>query len=644
MSERPADALETAEPDPEPGPDGAATPVDPEDNYGDQLRTPLRTFIRTEAGGAGILVAVAVVAMLWANPPWSGLYEDLLHTELSIDLGGRGISMDLHHWVNDGLMVVFFFVVGLEVRRELAVGELTDRARLTVPMLAGLGGMLVPVVIFLAINPSGEEAHGWGVVIGTDTAVLLGMLALVGPAVSTQLRVFLLTLSVFDDIVAVSVIGLVYSDSVDLVPLALAAACLVGLFVLDRRHEWRAWPYVTLTVLCWGATVASGVHASIAGMLAGLLVPAYDPVRVKVENAAAHMRAFRQSPLPDVQRTARASLNRAIAVNERLQEVLHAPTSYVVVPVFALANAGVDLRDGVLGDALGSPLTWGVALGLVVGKMVGIGLGASGAVRLGWGSLPQGVGQGHVFAGAALSGIGFTVSLLIVGLAFDDDRLVAQATVGVLLSAVLASLLGWLVFGVAARFWGQRDAALPTVLSDPVDPAVDHVRGGPDADLTLVEYLDYECPFCLRATGSAAQVREHFGDRLRYVVRHLPLDVHPHAELAAVAVEAAARQGLFWEMHDRLFAHQDQLERDDLVAHAEVVGCDPERFLADLEDDALHDRIRRDVASAEASGVRGTPTFFVGETRHQGAFDAVSLIDALEEEARRTGAGRAVRR
>lgn len=611
-----------------------STPVDVEEDVADQLRTPLRAFIRTESGSAGLLVAVAVSALLWANSPWSHLYDDLWHMVLTVDLGGRGLSMDLHHWVNDGLMVVFFFVVGLEVRHELAVGELTKRRRLTVPVVAGIGGIVVPAGIFLALNPSGEDARGWGVVIGTDTAFLLGMLALVGPAVSTQLRIFLLTLSVFDDIVAVSVIGVVYSDSISLVPLAVAGACLVGLFALDKRHEWRAWPYVTITVVCWLATVTSGVHASIAGMLAGLLVPAFDPVRVRVENAAAQVRLFRQSPLPDVQRNARRSLNRAISVNERLQEVLLAPTSCIVVPVFALANAGVDLRDGVLGDALTSPLTWGVALGLVAGKMLGIGFGATGAVRAGWGTLPQGVGGGHVFAGAALSGIGFTVSLLIVGLAFDDERLVAQATVGVLMSAVLASLVGWLVFAFAARFLGQRDAALPVRLAEPVDPDVDHVRGRPDAPMLLVEYLDYECPFCMRATGSAREVREHFGDRLAYVVRHLPLGVHPHAELAAVAAEAADRQGRFWEMHERLFAHQDRLERDDLVEHAIAVGCDTEQFMVDLDDEAVHDRIRRDIASAEASGVRGTPTFFIGETRHQGAFDALSLIAALEQDFR----------
>jgi Na+/H+ antiporter NhaA len=595
----------------------------------------LRHFMRTESASAGLLVVASVVALVWANSPWSDVYEDLWHTQVEVLVGSGGISMDLHHWVNDALMVLFFFVIGLEVRREFAIGELTERRRAVVPLVAGVGGMLVPAALYLALNSGGDAAAGWGAVIGTDTAFLLGVLALVGPAASNQLRIFLLTLTVIDDIVAVSVIGIVYTDEVRVAPLVVALLALAGLVALDRGGAWRASPYVGLVLVAWFGTLESGLHASIAGMVAGLLVPASEPRRAQVEAAARRVRDFRQSPLPGVQRAARTELTRAISVNERLQEALHGWAGYVIVPVFALANAGVDLRDGVLGDALRSPVTWGVVVGLVAGKLLGIWAGAAAAVRLGWGRLPQGVGLGHVAAGGALSGIGFTVSLLIVGLAFPDGDLQDQATVGVLLSVVVASGVGWLVFKAAARWLGQTDAALPTVLSDPVDPDVDHVRGPVDAPLTLVEYLDYECPFCLRATGSAREVKEHFGERLQYVVRHLPLDVHPHAELAAVAVEAASRQGRFWEMHEQLFAHQDQLERDDLVAHAEAVGCDPEQFVADLDDESLHDRIRRDIASAEASGVRGTPTFFVGDTRHQGAFDALSLIAALESSSQR---------
>lgn len=594
----------------------------------------LRDFMRTESMSAGMLVVAALVALVWANSPWSQSYVDLWHTELAIRFGSGGLSMDLHHWINDGLMVVFFFVIGLEVRKEFAIGELTDRSRVVVPLVAGITGMLVPAAIFLGLNPSGPEAAGWGAVIGTDTAFLLGVMALVGPAVSTQLRIFLLTLTVIDDIVAVSVIGIVYSDELSLGALGVAALCLVVLVGLDRTGVWQAAPYVLVVLVLWVATLESGVHASIAGMVSGLLVPALDPRRADVEAAATQFRAFRQSPMPGVQRAARRSLTRAISVNERLQEALHTPTSHVVVPVFALANAGVDLRDGVLGDAFGSALMWGIVLGLVVGKALGIFVGAFASVRFGWGRLPQGVGMGHTLAGGALSGIGFTVSLLIISLAFESSRLQDQARVGVLVAAALASLAGWLAFRFAARFLGQRDAALPTRLTPPVDPARDHLLGPVDAPLTLVEYLDYECPFCARVSGVGEELRAHFGDRVRYVTRHLPLTVHPHAELAAVAAEAAAKQGRFWEMHETLFAHQDQLELEDLVGYAAELDLDVEQFMRDLEDEDLARHIQHDVASAEESGVRGTPTFFIGGRRHIGPHDARTLIAALEEHAR----------
>lgn len=604
-----------------------------QDAFAGQAPRSLRRFMSTEAGSAGLLVLASLAALVWANSPWSDAYEALWATPVSVAVGAGDISMDLHHWINDGLMVVFFFVIGLEVRKEFAIGELTDRSRVVVPLVAGVTGMLMPAAIYLAMNSSGEEARGWGAVIGTDTAFLLGVMALVGPAVSTQLRIFLLTLTVIDDIVAVSVIGVVYSDDLHLGPLAVAAACLVVLVALDRYGVWQAAPYVAVVVVLWVATLESGLHASIAGMVSGLLVPALDPRRADVEEAATRFRAFRQSPMPDVQRAARRTLTRAISVNERMQEALHRPTSHVVVPVFALANAGVDLRGGVLADSLVSSVTWGIVVGLVLGKTVGIAVGAWSSVRLGWGRLPQGVGTGHTLAGGALSGIGFTVSLLIVSLAFESEALQEQARVGVLLSAVLASLLGWAMFAFAARVLGEGDAALPRTLSLPVDPAEDHVLGDVDAPLTLVEYLDYECPFCARVSGVGDELRAHFGDRLRYVVRHFPLTVHPHAELAAYAAEAAGRQGRFWDMHTVLFDHQDELELEDLAGYAGDLGLDVEQFLRDLDDEDLQHRVERHVASAEASGVRGTPTFFVGDVRHVGPYDAATLRDVLEAQS-----------
>lgn len=596
-----------------------------------QLSTPLRSYLATESGSATILVIATAIALAWANSPWSASYEAIWVTEASLRVGTLGIEMDLAHWINDGLMAVFFFVVGMEVRRDLAVGELTDRQRVLLPVVAGIGGMLVPVVVYLLIAPSGEAAGGWGIVIGTDTAFLLGALALVGPRVSTQLRVFLLALTVVDDIVAVSVIGFVYSGTLDVTTLVVAGIGVALLAGLGRVAVWRVWPYVLVTIVVWGATVSSGVHAAIAGMIAGLLIPAFGPRRTEVDTAALRFRAFQQAPLAEAGRSATNAVLRAVSVNERMQLVMHPWTGYLIVPVFALANAGVDLRDGMLAEALTSPVTWAVTIGLVAGKFVGIGGFALAAARLGIGRLPQGVGPGQVLAGGALSGIGFTVSLLIIGLAFDDEDLQAKATVGVLLALVLSIGLGWMVFRLAVVLHDETTAGLPTRLVRPVDPERDHIRGPETARLTLVEYADFECPFCARTTGVIAEVSAHFGDELRYVMRHLPLpEAHPHAELAATAAEAAGEQGRFWEMHDLLFEHQDQLEPEDLAGHAGSLGLDVEEFLRAVDEQRYAARVREDVADAEASGARGTPTFFIGSERHVGPWDAKALIAALE--------------
>jgi Na+/H+ antiporter NhaA len=597
-----------------------------------QLAVPLRGFISTEAGSVGLLIAATLTALVWANSPVSESYEQLWATELTLQAGDAVLSMDLGHWIGDGLMVLFFFVIGLEVRRELSLGELTDRRRVTVPAIAAAGGMVVPALLYVALNPSGEAAGGWGVVIATDTAFLLGALTIVGPSVSTQLRVFLLTLSIADDVVAVTVIGVVYADALDLVALAIAAGALGAIALLSRLRVARGSAYLLAGLVLWVATVESGLHPTIAGMAAGLLISAYAPRREAVEHAASLARAFRQSPLPDMARSAKLGVTRAVSLNERLQEALHPVTSNVVVPLFALAYAGVDLRGGVLADALSSPVTWGIVLGLVGGKLIGIGVASLAAVRLGLGALPQGVGPGQVVGGAALSGIGFTVSLLIAALAFDGPALQEQATVGVLLAAAGATAAGWIAFRLAAVLRGERSAGLPTRLDRPVDPARDRIRGPADAPLTLVEYGDFECPFCARATGLGPELRERFGDDLRYVFRHLPLsDVHPHADLAAEAAEAAGAQGRFWEMHDLLFEHQDELEFEDLVGYAGRLGLDVERFTRELVDGTHARHVREDVASAEAGGARGTPTFFVGEERHVGPYDADSLARELED-------------
>jgi Na+/H+ antiporter NhaA len=598
----------------------------------EQLSGPLSRFLRTESASAGMLLGAAVVALVWSNSGWSDAYFRLLGAKASVHIGSAGLSMTLQHWVNDGLMALFFFVIGLEVRREISMGELSDRRRVMVPIMAGLGGMLVPTLLYLAVNSSGEAARGWGIVIGTDTAFLLGALALVGPAFSTQLRVFLLAVTVVDDIVAVSVIGIVYSDTIHIVPLIVAAAALAVIPLLNKVGMWRASAYAIVLLIAWVATLKSGVHASIAGMTAGLLVAARPPSRHEVERATRLVRAFRQSPLPSMGRIAKQGLARVVSVNERMQAILHPWVSFVIVPIFALANAGVDLRGGALGQAMRSPVTWGVVLGLAVGKFVGISLASEVTVRLRIGTLPRGVRFGHVLGGGALSGLGFTVSLLIANLAFTTPALTHQATVGVLLAAVLSTITGWLTF-LAQRVFSRHGADETSLLLEPpVHPERDYVRGPVDAPLTLVEFGDYECGFCARVTGVGRAVRERFGDQLRYVFRHLPLGgVHENAELAAIAAEAAGQQGRFWEMHEMMFDHQDALELEDLIGYADAIGLDVERFVRDLEDDNVAARVRADVASAEESGVHGTPTFFIQGRRHIGPHDAQSLIQALED-------------
>ncbi|WP_222850267.1 Na+/H+ antiporter NhaA [Allosaccharopolyspora coralli] len=532
---------------------------------------------------------------------------------------------------------MFFFVVGLEVRQEFAHGALRDTSRARLAVIAGVASVALPALVYvLVVGAAGAEGiEGWGAVVGTDTAFMLGALAIVGPRLSGQLRVFLLTLTVVDDFLAVSIIGIFYSEEIRIVPLLVALACLLALWLLGRSRQWSAAPYVLIVLGLWLATLSSGVHASLAGMIAGLLIPAYPTRRHKVVAARQLFRDFWQSPSASSARAVGRGLSRGVSVNERLHEYLRLPTALLAVPIFALANAGVDLRGGLLVDSLGSPVTWGVVAGLVLGKLLGIGLATLLAVRLGAGRLPEGVGMGSVFGGAALSGIGFTVSLLIIGLAFGTTSdLGRQATLGVFVAMVLACVLGWAIFKVAARRWGEETADLPMTLEPPVDPEVDHIRGPEDAQLTLVEFVDFECPFCAHATGSWEDLHERFGDDLRYVVRHLPH--HPHGPIAARAAEAAANQGMFWPWLDFVFTRQHALERDNLVDYAVELGLDVETFTEDLDSAEVAKRVERDAASAADSGAHATPTFFVEGCRLLGSYDARTLTAMLESSRRGT--------
>ena len=595
-----------------------------------QVARPMRQFLATESGSAGLLLLAAVAALIWSNSPVADSYDSFWGTALSFSVGDWSIDHSFRYWIDEALMALFFFVIGMEVRRELSMGELTDRKRVAVAVLGGIGGMLLPAAIFLAINAGSGNEHGWGIVIATDTAFLLGALAIVGPKFPTQLRVFLLTLAIVDDIVAISVIGVFYSESLDPIAIAICVAALILIALFPRLGVWRSSAYLAAGVVAVIAAMESGFHATLAGMIAGLLVAAYPPQPKKVEKAARKARAFRQSPLPEVALSANQSVQQAVSPNERFQNILHPFTSYLIVPLFALANAGVDLRGGVLADALGSTLTWGIVAGLVLGKTLGITTGVVAAIKTGVGQLPRGIGKGQTVGGAALSGIGFTISLLIARLAYDDIETQDRAVVGIFIASILAVLFAWTIFKLAAVFRGEVSAGLPRFLDSPFDPERDHFLGNPDANFILVEYGDYECPYCGRATGMVRDLREQMGEQMVYVYRHLALvDVHPHAELAAEAAEAANAQGKFWEMHVELYDHQGDLDIEDLIGYAGKLELDVDQFVEDVQSGRFSKRVQEDAASGDASGAHGTPTFFVNGIRHTGAYDAVSLAEEL---------------
>jgi Na+/H+ antiporter NhaA len=599
------------------------------------LETPLRTFLRTETGGAAVLLAATIVALVWVNVD-SSSYSDLWSTVLSIQVGDAGVTLDLRDWVNSGLMTFFFFVLGLEARREFDLGEFRERRRFTLPLLAGIGGMTCAIAIYLAFNAGRPSAHGWAVTMSTDTAFALGMLALVGPRFPDRLRAWMLTVVVVDDILALVVIATVYTEDVKtsalLVALGLFAALVAARFLRVARGVVCA----TLGTALWVALLKSGVEPVIAGLAIGLLTYAYPAGRSDLERATERFRLFREQPTPELARLASQSVKSAVSPNERLQQLFHPWTSYVIVPLFALANAGIVINGDFLTSAFGSAVTLGILVGYVVGKPVGI-FGTTWLVsRMTRGRLQPPIGWAAVAGGGTIAGIGFTVALLVATIAFDGQQL-EEAKLGILSAGVAASVLTWLLFRVTSMLprrlriralLGTADTLIDLYVD--VDPERDHIRGPLDASVTLVEYGDFQCPYCGMAEPIVRELLRGFATDVRYVWRHLPLtDVHANAQLAAEAAEAAADQGAFWEMHDLLLAHQDDLEPADLVDYAEQLGLDVERFESTLRQHDTTVRVAEDVDSADLSGVSGTPTFFINGRRHYGAYDIETLSAAV---------------
>jgi Na+/H+ antiporter NhaA len=598
------------------------------------LQTPLREFLRTETGGAAVLLAAAAAALVWVNVDASS-YHSLWHTKLAIRIGDAGVTLDLRGWVNSGLMTFFFFVVGLEARREWDLGELRERRRSALPVLAGLAGMAVAVSIYLAFNSGRPSAHGWGIAMSTDTAFALGLLALLGRRFPDRLRAYMLTLLVVDDVASLIVIATVYTEHLKVAPLLAAIGFYLVVIVCRSIPVRIGFVYFVLGAAAWIGLLKSGVEPVVIGLAMGLLTYAIPAERSSLERATERFREFREQPTAELARSVGAQLRSATSINERLQQLWHPWTSYAIVPVFALANTGIAVSGALLSRAFTSPITLGILLGYVIGKPVGITGGSWLVTRLSGGRLRPPVGWAAVAGAGTIAGAGFTVALLVATLAFDGTRL-EEAKVGILSAVLGASLLTWLLFKATARLprrlriLAVLGTAQPLVdLDRDVDPERDHVRGPMEAPVTMVEYGDFECPYCGQAEPVVRELLRDFGD-VRYVWRHLPLsDVHPNAQLAAEASEAAARQGAFWEMHDLLFDHQDALEPSDLMGYAEQLGLDAERFTNDVREHEGAAKIAEDVDSADISGVSGTPTFFINGQRHYGAYDIDTLSKAV---------------
>ena len=591
-----------------------------------------KRFSPGENAAAGLLLVSTLIAVLWANSPWAETYWSLLDTHVGVAVGHSHFEMSVKHLINDGLMTFFFFIVGLEVTREFKIGELTDRSRAAVPVVAAIAGLAVPAIIFLVLNPSGENVAAWGVVISTDTAFLVGALAIIKPKFPGRLRIFLLTLAVVDDVGALIVIAAFYSDTIQVVPLVVSVLLLIAIASVRFLPVARGPSYAVLGFALWIALYLAGIHPTLAGVALALLIPVFAPERRQVEDAVEVIRAFRQSPNSQYARAATRRLRQSISINERLQTDVGPYVSFLVLPLFALVNAGVRLDSASLAAAARSPLTWGIIAGLVLGKFIGI-TGATWFMsRTGLGQLAPGLRLRRVAGGAALSGIGFTISLFIVDIAIDDPARQDQARIGVIAASLIAFVAGWAIFRITDLVSPPEPIGLKLIRR--IDRERDHIRGNPDAPLTLVEYGDYECPFCSRATGGIDEVRAHFGDDLCYVWRHLPLErVHPRAFDAARAAEAAGLQGKYFEMGIELFAHQDDLEWSDIYRYANTVGLDLEQFDQDVRvhpSKVLH-RVQDDAQDAEAMDLNSTPTFFVNGKRHKGPWDSASLIRALEE-------------
>jgi len=426
------------------------------------LLRPINDFLHKEASGGILLIIFTVVALAWANSPWSDSYHDLWHTYLSINAGDLALNLSLHHWINDGLMVIFFFVVGLEIKRELLVGELSSFKKASLPVAGAIGGMLVPALFYVFFNSGTEAVNGWGVPMATDIAFVIGILAILGSRVPLGLKVFVVSLAIADDIGAVMVIAIFYTSHISMSALLAAAVILVLLGIMNKLGVKSLIIYSILGLLLWLAVLQSGIHATIAGVLLAFTIPAkarintkrfsektkdlldkFDSVGEHGENVLTN--ESRQTDVMAIE----ANCEKILTPLQRFEHGLHPWSSFLIMPLFALANAGVTLKGMDLGAALTSSVSIGIIAGLFLGKQLGIFAFAWLAVKVKLASLPEGVSWRKIYGAGILAGIGFTMSLFIAGLAFTDDSILNLSKIGILTASLIAGVVGYLILKVA---------------------------------------------------------------------------------------------------------------------------------------------------------------------------------------------------
>ena len=424
----------------------------------ERMLKPINEFLHQEASGGILLIIFTIAAMVWANSSWSDSYHHLWHTYLTINLGDYSLNYSLHHWINDGFMVIFFFTVGLEIKRELLVGELSSMQKASLPIAAALGGMIVPAAFYTIFNSGGEGAGGWGIPMATDIAFVVGIMALLGPRVPFPLKVFVLALAIADDIGAVLVIAFFYTSQISVTALIVAAVVIVFLTMLNKLGTKSLIPYTILGIILWIAFLKSGVHATIAGILLAFTIPAssryntkrfsektkeliqnFDSIGEHGENVL--LNEDRQTSVMAIEE----SCEKILTPLQRFEHGLHPWVSFFIIPLFALANAGVTLAGLDIVEAITSPISIGIIVGLFIGKQLGIFAFSWAAVKLKIASLPEGVSWKKLYGAGILAGIGFTMSLFIAGLAFSDPALLDLSKIGVLTASLISGIVGYVL-------------------------------------------------------------------------------------------------------------------------------------------------------------------------------------------------------